>query len=357
MIDFGALANATNQALFGTTNLIQSQVNANRANRQQILNLQTQAMLNEMSANAADRRTRMLWQDLQSPSAMVRQYKEAGLNPALMYAQSGAGGSLMAGAQSHGVGLPNAIMAENVPILNAEAANMAAEYNKTMAEIANIKADTSVKEKDLPLKDQMLDNLKQEVAESKQRIAVMGQDIQKKFAETMNEYQKHNNLKAEEELTKAKADYENSMTTLTNIQISFEPERIKSQIKEMNAKAAEAYAAAKKFNAEAETENQCRQYIKKQIQYAAEEQAYKTLYLQPEEYRALKADIESVILANDKEKGVLEAYGKWKRKANHDRILEILNFCASASKAEAANKVGSASLINAAGTAVKAVPK
>lgn len=57
---------------------------------------------NELAANAADQRTRNLYLDLQSPQALLNQYKSAGLSPALMYGGSGASGQVAQGAQGGG---------------------------------------------------------------------------------------------------------------------------------------------------------------------------------------------------------------------------------------------------------------
>jgi hypothetical protein len=58
----------------------------------------------EQSANRADERSRALYEDYSSPQAMVKQYKDAGLNIGLMYGNGGGGaggtGTLQKGAQA-----------------------------------------------------------------------------------------------------------------------------------------------------------------------------------------------------------------------------------------------------------------
>lgn len=83
---------------------------------------------NEMSANAADKRTRNLYKDLYSPEAQLKMLKEAGLSPGLMYAGQGVGGATPQGAQGNGasgqipqLGLQSAVTnAANMELMKAE---------------------------------------------------------------------------------------------------------------------------------------------------------------------------------------------------------------------------------------------
>lgn len=93
-----------------------SQINAGkRARKQARYENELQMQLNdhtaeknyeyaEKSADRADERSRALYEDYSSPSAMVKQYKDAGLNPGLMYGGGGGGaggtGTLQKGAQA-----------------------------------------------------------------------------------------------------------------------------------------------------------------------------------------------------------------------------------------------------------------
>lgn len=95
----------------------------------------------EMAAENADRRTRALYGDFYSPEALLKQYKEAGLSPSMMYGGTpGQGG--MSGAQGSGA---SGIQTPYVPmsILEAvQAANITANTKKTEAETKNIQQDT-----------------------------------------------------------------------------------------------------------------------------------------------------------------------------------------------------------------------
>lgn len=103
-------------------------------------------LYNEKSANAADARTRALYNDLYSPKALLQQYKDAGLSPSLMFGGGGPGGATPQGAQGEGAsGLGVQTFGINpVDIAQTKLANAQAE---------NIEADTKIKEKDADLKD------------------------------------------------------------------------------------------------------------------------------------------------------------------------------------------------------------
>lgn len=102
---------------------------------------------NEMSADAADARTRKLYADLYSPKAQMEQIKEAGLSPSIFSGSGLASKSGVSGAQGGGAGgvNPNVFAADPIG-----AAVAAAGIAKTKAETENIKADTSNKEANNP---------------------------------------------------------------------------------------------------------------------------------------------------------------------------------------------------------------
>lgn len=99
----------------------------------------------ELAANSADRRTRALYNDFYSPEALLKQYKEAGLSPSMMFGGTpGQGG--MSGAQGSGA---SGIQTPYMPISILEgiqAANIAAQTAKTKEETKNIAQDTKLKE-------------------------------------------------------------------------------------------------------------------------------------------------------------------------------------------------------------------
>lgn len=107
------------------------------------LNMQNQARqenyeYGEQAAQNADQRTRALYKDIYSPQALMKQYKEAGLSPSLMFGgtpgQGGTSGAMGTGANGPG----NTYM----PMSILEGAQVA----KTLAETKNVEADTKNKE-------------------------------------------------------------------------------------------------------------------------------------------------------------------------------------------------------------------
>lgn len=115
------------------------------------------------------------WQEQQynlysSPSAMVRQYQDAGMNPALMYGQnlqsstgsSPAPSGSMASGSPLGAGMPTGNIIESI-----------AGLAKLKAEINNINADTDAKRaqaiklgSDVNLNNKQIENISQQIRES-----------------------------------------------------------------------------------------------------------------------------------------------------------------------------------------------
>lgn len=115
----------------------------------------------EMAAENADARTRALYNDLYSPSALLEQYKKAGLSPSLMFGGTpGQGG--MSGAQGTGAsGLGTPYMPMSL-IEGAQIANLKAQTEKTKAETENVKNDTALKDLELKIKELETGTIKQE---------------------------------------------------------------------------------------------------------------------------------------------------------------------------------------------------
>ena len=67
----------------------------------QLTLMKKQHEYNEASANAAQARAYEMWEKTNYP-AQIEQMKKAGLSPALMYGQAGAGGGTVSGAQGQG---------------------------------------------------------------------------------------------------------------------------------------------------------------------------------------------------------------------------------------------------------------
>lgn len=107
----------------------------------------------EKAANNADKRQRKMYEDYLSYMAQVRQMKEAGLNPALMYSGGGASGagSIPHGTQGGGAGASaNGVQA--LGLQNMEMASIAAnteliksQTNKNNADADNIRGKEGTK--------------------------------------------------------------------------------------------------------------------------------------------------------------------------------------------------------------------
>lgn len=99
----------------------------------------------ERAAQNADARTRALYNDFYSPKALLKQYKEAGLSPSIMYGGTpGQGG--MTGAQGSGAGISGVPFAPLSLVDAAQAAALNAQTEKTKAETENISLDTTRQE-------------------------------------------------------------------------------------------------------------------------------------------------------------------------------------------------------------------
>lgn len=118
---------------------------------------QKQFQLNERSADNAMKRTINMYNLLQSPSAMVKQLREAGLNPALMYSQGGMGGSVQSGPQGQGTnptGAPTLGLQQVLdPLTIAQIKNINADTKKKEEETENTKFDSMLKDSMTKLND------------------------------------------------------------------------------------------------------------------------------------------------------------------------------------------------------------
>lgn len=101
--------------------------------------------LNELAAGASDQRTRALYNDFYSPKALMKQYKEAGLSPSILFGGTpGQGGST--GSQGGGPAGPSSTFMPLSLMEAAQVANIQAQTKKTQAETRNINEDTILKQ-------------------------------------------------------------------------------------------------------------------------------------------------------------------------------------------------------------------
>lgn len=106
---------------------------------------------NEMAANSADARTRELYNDLYSPSAQIKQIKDAGLSPSMFYGdmagvsgQTGAQGAGATGISPTTYGI-NPLDIAQISKLDAETENIKANTQKVNEETKGVSIENSVK--------------------------------------------------------------------------------------------------------------------------------------------------------------------------------------------------------------------
>lgn len=93
----------------------------------------------ELAAKNADKRTRALYNDLQSPKALLEQYKEANLSPSLMFSGGGVGGQTSQGAQGTGAaGVSPTTYGIQTPLESAQTALTLAQTKKTQEETKTV---------------------------------------------------------------------------------------------------------------------------------------------------------------------------------------------------------------------------
>lgn len=150
----------------------------NEENKQTYLDVQKQShSLNEESAEAADTRTRALYNDLESPAAKVGQLKSAGLSPGLMY---GGGGSIGTGQVAPGAQASPAMGASLVQgmdisgILSGLASAMTAgtTAQKSKSEIDKNEAETKQIQEQTKKLAQETELVKEEVEKTKGEIVL-----------------------------------------------------------------------------------------------------------------------------------------------------------------------------------------
>lgn len=156
---------------------------------------------NEESANKADARKRAFYTEFESPEAMMKQLRGAGLSPGLFYGGNGAGGSSASGgAQAAGATAPmgapyvNTGIQEMIGGLGMQLSQI--ELNK--AEARNLNVDADRKEGKNTLGQLEMKNIESEIALKLKTIESKDADIaytrqQTEYAEAMTIAQKATN--------------------------------------------------------------------------------------------------------------------------------------------------------------------
>lgn len=131
----------------GAASVAGSVINNQLAGQRTDIDRRQNYLYGEMQADAADRRTRALYNDLYSPGALLRQYKEAGLSPSLMFGGTpGQGGTTGAMGSNAGIQTPymplSMLEAAQIANITAQTKNVEADTEKKEAETSNVKIDT-----------------------------------------------------------------------------------------------------------------------------------------------------------------------------------------------------------------------
>ena len=247
------------------TNLSNTSMNAaNIEHEKEMLNMQN--AFNAEQAVLADKRTRALYNDLQSPEAIKQQLQKAGLSVGLMYGQGGLGGHMQTGAQTNSAGAISVGRTATNPILDAQtagiianAAKTAAETEKLKSEKENVDADTQDKLKNLPLKDKQIQLMDKNIDKIQSEIEQIQEETNKIAEEKLNVIEQRGNIKEDTklkikqtELAASQTAYNNALAILTNIDVMSRAKMNQAQIKQIQAATAEMNASAKKLGIENE---------------------------------------------------------------------------------------------------------
>ena len=145
----------------GIFNLATSGINNAMAEKREAKAREENYKYGEMAADAADTRTRNLYEDLYSPAAKMNQIRDAGLSPALFGDIAGAGGAGQAGAQGSGASGVNPHTYGVDPISMAD-------IHLKESQAKNLDADTENKETENKIKN--LENQIKEIDFEKYQI-------------------------------------------------------------------------------------------------------------------------------------------------------------------------------------------
>ena len=117
---------------------------------------------NELAATNAMNRQISLYNQIQSPAALMKQYKEAGLSPSLMFGGTPGQGSTGGAPMGAGPSGPMQPFAPASMVEAAQAANLMADTAVKKEEAKNISKDTDLKELEREFKDLNLQQYKDE---------------------------------------------------------------------------------------------------------------------------------------------------------------------------------------------------
>lgn len=205
----------------------------------------------DQAAAEADQRTRALFSDLYSPSAKMQQYKDAGLNPALMYGASGTMGTTTQGSQAS---TPNAIPMQSAKmerLLGMDNAMTISNAINQAAQTRLLDAQTKSEMAELPIKEKLVSQIEQKIKESQSLVDLNYQKIDESIAQI-------DNINAQKELNEQIKKLKDAETNLANVDLITRGQINQATLDQINektqlfkAQAQEAVAAANRYNWEA----------------------------------------------------------------------------------------------------------
>lgn len=162
-LGMGAAASAAGGIIDQGLGMIFAGINDKRQRKQQKALNEDAAEINRRNADYTFQLNKKMW-DETNAEAQMEHYKNAGLNPALMYGTGGAGGSIASGGNAQGVSGGSAADAASTMKANQGMGMMnAAQLALLTAQKENIEADTANKRSTIPVNEtkaagQQIDN-------------------------------------------------------------------------------------------------------------------------------------------------------------------------------------------------------
>lgn len=302
------------------TNLTNLQI-ADMANRTNMSINEANLQHADEAATTAYNRQQEFYNMYQSPSAMMRQLKEAGLSPGLMYGQGGTGGS--GGTSVAQAVTPSPIPMQAAvmkPIFDAQLATMLSQIEKTKAETRKTEVEAAKGEAELPKIQQETKNLEETNNLIKENIRKTGQEINNLITEQAATLAQKGKTEEETNLLKLQQQYQNLQNQLVDKEINWFDERSKAEIDEIAAHIKEMNALAAKAGAERKAILEQNVELVKLYKNQAIKAGLEAKYIVPKEIDKLQKDIDKEIEEiaaiknnNERAKAINRYYEGWKR--------------------------------------------
>lgn len=214
----------------------------------QLTLMKKQHEYNEASANAAQERAYEMWKKT-NYTAQIEQMKEAGLSPALMYGQAGAGGGTVSGAQGQGTSQPTDRSIEmklKGQEMGLQLANLASQIklNESQANKNNAEANKTAGV-DTELVKTSIENLISQTKNEKDRNILIWAD--KRFKEAAADMQEASAKLASGETAKIGYEIQSIMKSIDKMEFEMQGIQADNELKRrtMESKVQEAEVSVK----------------------------------------------------------------------------------------------------------------